>query len=188
MKIFCIGLSRTGTTSMSSALTTLGYKVLHYPDTEDVVMKTLTKRFDWDVLDEYDAFADVPVAAFYKELDKQSPGSKFILTTRDLDLWLNSCKRKIKSPRSRYVNPTTHLVYSTAIRTILFSRPYYSREHFIDAYYRHFWDVNAHFSYRPEDLLVMNVKQGWEPLCKFLAKPIPKVDFPKLRKSTGVYK
>ena len=31
----------------------------------------------------------------------------------------------------------------------------------------------------PEDkLLVFDVKEGWEPLCKFLNKPIPDVPFP----------
>jgi len=30
-----------------------------------------------------------------------------------------------------------------------------------------------------EKLLVMNLSQGWEPLCKFLGKPIPDVPFPR---------
>jgi hypothetical protein len=31
----------------------------------------------------------------------------------------------------------------------------------------------------PKDkLLVFDVKEGWEPLCKFLGKPIPDVPFP----------
>jgi len=29
-----------------------------------------------------------------------------------------------------------------------------------------------------EDLLIWNVKEGWEPLCKFLGKTIPKEPFP----------
>lgn len=29
-----------------------------------------------------------------------------------------------------------------------------------------------------EDLLIWNVKEGWEPLCKFLGKPIPEESFP----------
>ena len=31
----------------------------------------------------------------------------------------------------------------------------------------------------PEDqLLVWNIKEGWEPLCKFLGKPVPDVPIP----------
>ena len=32
---------------------------------------------------------------------------------------------------------------------------------------------------RKEDLLIWNVKDGWEPLCKFLGKEIPKIPFPR---------
>ena len=31
-----------------------------------------------------------------------------------------------------------------------------------------------------ERLLVFDVKDGWEPLCTFLAKPIPAMPFPTL--------
>ena len=189
MKIFCIGLSRTGTTTMVSALTTLGYKSLHYPDTDDVVMKTLHGRFDWDVLDEYDAFADAPIAAFYRELDKQAPDSKFILTVRgDMDSWLDSCSGKIKTAPDRYDAPDAKLVYSTVLRTALYDRPYYCRKSYIRAYYRHREEVATHFRYRDEALLTMNVNQGWKPLCEFLGHEIPTEEFPHLRRSTGVYK
>ena len=31
----------------------------------------------------------------------------------------------------------------------------------------------------PEDrLLIWNIKQGWEPLCKFLGKPVPNIPIP----------
>ena len=30
-----------------------------------------------------------------------------------------------------------------------------------------------------EQLLIFNVKQGWEPLCSFLQVPIPDQSFPK---------
>lgn len=31
-----------------------------------------------------------------------------------------------------------------------------------------------------ENLLVFNVKQGWEPLCKFLGKGVPQKPFPRV--------
>jgi len=40
-----------------------------------------------------------------------------------------------------------------------------------DSYERHIEEVKAHVP--PEKLLVYNVKEGWEPLCKFLGAPIP---------------
>jgi hypothetical protein len=32
----------------------------------------------------------------------------------------------------------------------------------------------------PEKLLVFNVKEGWEPLCNFLGKPVPNLPFPHI--------
>ena len=29
------------------------------------------------------------------------------------------------------------------------------------------------------DFIVFNMKEGWEPLCKFLDKPIPEIEFPR---------
>lgn len=35
----------------------------------------------------------------------------------------------------------------------------------------------------PERLLVMDLKEGWQPLCKFLDKPVPREPFPRLNDS-----
>lgn len=32
----------------------------------------------------------------------------------------------------------------------------------------------------PARLLVMNLKEGWQPLCTFLDKPVPREPFPRL--------
>lgn len=37
----------------------------------------------------------------------------------------------------------------------------------------------------PEKLLVFEVKQGWEPLCKFLGKPVPDQPFPHVNDTQG---
>jgi hypothetical protein len=183
-KVFVIGLSRTGTTSMMSALTTLGYRCLHYPDTDDVVAKTLAGRFDWDVLEQYDAFGDTPVAAYYDDLDEQCPNSKFILTVRDETEWLRSCSNKIKNKMAPYNPPNKKVLFSRIIRAQLYGRPYYRRFHFQKAYHRHTEDVVDYFSDRPDSLCVMNVTEGWAPLCAFLGHPEPDMKFPHIAKAT----
>ena len=187
-KVFCIGLSRTGTTSMMSALTTLGYRCLHYPDTVDVIDKTLMGRFDWDVLDQYDAFGDTPVAAYYRELDKQCPDSKFILTLRNQDEWLRSCSNKIRNKGAYYNPPVKSTLFSMIIRAQLYGRHYYNRESFLKAYYRHRDDVFEYFEHPSSRLLVTNMSQGWEPICKFLDLDVPDVPFPNLTRSRGEFK
>ena len=38
----------------------------------------------------------------------------------------------------------------------------------------------------PEKLLEYNVSQGWEPLCKFLDKPIPSQEMPYVNEAAGL--
>jgi len=35
----------------------------------------------------------------------------------------------------------------------------------------------------PERLLVMDLIEGWQPLCKFLGRPLPREPFPRLNDS-----
>jgi hypothetical protein len=65
-KVFGIGLSKTGTTSLSAALAILGYRSKHFPKDEDFAR--------------YDAFSDITVAMKFKTLDRFFPGSQFIYT------------------------------------------------------------------------------------------------------------
>jgi hypothetical protein len=184
-RIFVIGLSRTGTTSMMAALEYLGYKCLHYPDTEDVMRKTLKGKFDWDVLDEYNAFADGAVAAFYKQLDKQCPGSKFILLVREEAAWLSSCKKKINPVRAKAldVEASWGNAFSLVVRACLYNVHYFDEKAFLVARERHTEDVLRYFRKRKGDLLVMDIKEGWKPLCEFLEVPVPSEEFPHYTKA-----
>ena len=57
MKIFGVGLPKTGTTSLSEALRILGYTSIHYPTS-------------FDQIKEFDSATDSFVAINYKKLDK----------------------------------------------------------------------------------------------------------------------
>lgn len=50
------------------------------------------------------------------------------------------------------------------------------REHAITAYERHNAEVLRTIA--PERLLIYDVAQAWEPLCRFLGAPIPSDAFP----------
>jgi hypothetical protein len=181
-KIFCIGLSRTGTTSISQALSVLGYTGCHYPDDDDVVSKSFKGNFNWDIFKTCDFVSDIPVALFYKELDRTWSNSKFILTIRDQIPWLNSCRKKIKS--NTIVDPVKLKgVFSIAVRAAVYGKPFYDEQSYISAYQRHIDSVLEYFDHRKSDLLIMDVKEGWNPLCDFLGKDIPELDFPHLTKS-----
>merc|ERR1712187_847367 len=40
------------------------------------------------------------------------------------------------------------------------------------------WNAEVERTVPKDKLLVFSADQGWEPLCKFLGKPIPSVPFP----------
>ena len=41
------------------------------------------------------------------------------------------------------------------------------------------WFIKNTFATPAERLLVFNVAEGWEPLCRFLEKPVPATPFPR---------
>ena len=89
-KIICIGLPKTGTSSLHRALEILGLKSVHYPHDEETVAQLRRGDYRLKVLEENDAVSDVPIAAIYPQLDTAFPGSKLILTTREVDSWIRS--------------------------------------------------------------------------------------------------
>jgi hypothetical protein len=164
-KCWGLGLSRTGTTSLCEALKLLGYKnVQHNPHFSE--LRTL------------DGGTDAGVLVFYKYLDYKFPGSKFVLTLRDLEEWLRSEEYIFG------VHPVRSLDDDVPImrRMTIFETVAFDREKFIAAYRRHTEDVRRYFAKRPHDLLEMNLTagDGWNKLCPFLGIPVPAVPFPRL--------
>jgi hypothetical protein len=175
-KVFGIGLQKTGTTSLGKALSILGYRVQGYflvnqpgnpkkhlhidePITQEKLAAAVIP-----IAEQYDAFEDNPWCVLYHELDVAFPGSKFILTRRDPQTWINSMTRHFgdrRTPMSEFLyGPDTPALGNESV--------------YVDRYLRHNADVLNYFAGRPDDLLVIDLEQaGWEPLCKFLGRPVP---------------
>ena len=162
MKVFGIGLSRTGTTSLTLALSRLGFHTHHFPRTREVIAAA-------------DAATDTPVAAAFRELDADFPGSKFVLTLRRLPDWLDSCAALWAA------HPDGFDAFASAIHRRIYGREDFDRTAFADAYSRHRDAVVAHFVGRDRDLLVIDIcaGEGWEKLCPFLGFDIPPDEFPR---------
>lgn len=130
---------------------------------------------DIDTINDNDAFTDTPIPSFYPQLDQRYPGSKFILTVRDIDAWLKSSRKQFNArhakTRDEGINQIFEEIYGSAIFDEALFRSGY--QHFVD-------QAKAHFTSR-DDLLVIDVTSGdpWQELCKFLDHPIPDVPFPK---------
>lgn len=181
-RIFGIGMHKTATTSLHHALVELGCDSAHWKNAHwakaiwdemraDGKSKTLEKSY---------ALSDLPIPLLFKELDVAYPNSKFILTLREEDEWLESVRKHWgpENPwRSQWdSDPFTHKIHRELYGGIRFNEPV-MRERFR----KHNSDVLAYFRDRPKDLLVMNMSKGagWYELCGFLRKPIPRVRYPR---------
>ena len=168
-KIFGIGLSKTGTTSLNEALVQLGYHSKHYPQLRELFTG------DFRCLEKYDAVTDIPVAPYYAQLDEAFPGSKFILTVRNLNDWLASMERWLVPQRR-----TNEFIIQ--MRLAMYGVTTFHRGRLKYVYERYVREAEAYFSSRPKDLLVLDIcaGEGWEKLCAFLGKPVPAGKFPFL--------
>ncbi len=191
-KIFGIGLSRTGTKSLTSALLTLGFKAIHYPDDETTLRELTTGMYDLTLLKQFDAITDITVAAFYPQLDQQFPNSKFILTIRDKDNWLTSLERHMlnrpafSEPNDENPKFQTHLEMRRFLRGTVYGCYEFNRDRMAYVYDLHLKNVKDYFYNRPDDLLIINICAGetWEKLCPFLGVDLVKYPFPYITKES----
>lgn len=177
-KIFCIGWHKTGTSTLGDALIELGYNVSGARlDLAESLLKSNIKP-SLEIAKSHEALQDVPWAIIYKELDIAFPNSKFILTIRDEQEWINSAQKHFKDTYSEM----REWIYGVGVLEG-------NEEVYLKRYRRHYAEVREYFKDRPEDILVMDFKNGdgWEKLCGFLDKPIPKKPFPHSNKGKHNY-
>lgn len=162
-KVFVVGLTHTGKNSVDAALARFGYTCKHYPNPKRVIEES----------EQYDALSDTPVLLFVEALDRIYPDSKFILTVRDLDSWLQSCKE-------HWARKTGLSELQLWNRISVYGTIKYDEQLFRQAYATHHRRVQDYFRGRPEKLLVLNVcaGEGYEKLCPFLGVPLVEEPFP----------
>lgn len=161
-KVFGIGLSRTGTTTLNNVLNQWGWQTIHYPNDQQL----------WDP--KSDGATDIPVALNFRELDLKFPGSKFVYTVRDKEKWLDSIvpylERKKQWQQSQgQVN----------VRRMVYGSPFPNRQQASKAWDRHDADVRAWFGDR---MLVIDIIAGESPqkLAQFLGVKTDMTEFPHL--------
>jgi hypothetical protein len=178
-KVFGVGLSRTATKGLSVALNSIGIKTIHY-DKSGTSTLLLAGIYKLPILEEYDALTDVQSVPFFRQLDEEYPNSKFILTVRDIDEWLESTKKHFRGEEreNRHIRNIKHSE-AHAMRAAVFGQLAWDRDTFRRRYYEHRAAVMDYFKDK-DNLLVMNICEGdgWEKLCPFLGIDSPKHRFP----------
>jgi hypothetical protein len=182
-KIFGIGWPKTGTKTLGECFKILGFdhESIRLDLVADLQNNDLSRIFK--IAQGKDTFEDWPWIILYKDMDRQFPGSKFILTYRDPNKQLQSYQNMLKTldlPEDEW----------NAMRRTLYGLPFpdVTAEQMQQRYLRHNQEVRLYFHDRPGDLLEINWEagDGWEKLCAFLGVPTPGVEPPHANR--GVYK
>jgi hypothetical protein len=182
-RVFGIGLSKTGTTSLTRALEILGYRTNHFPYSA-IRFEQGRLKLDLDRLRRWDAATDSPMALHFRALEESFPDAKFILTERDIDAWVASCQHNHVWPgdyvSNKGIRLFPHIRKILCLHRNVYGTERFHRETFQKAYEDHRSAVIEHFRQKGRELLVINIcsGEGWEPLCEFLGVPIPDVPFP----------
>lgn len=151
MRVFGIGLPRTGTNTLTHSLRYLG---------RSNVRHELPKHIGKDYLScATDIVGGIPFS--YKEIDERVPDAKFILTVRPISRWL----------------PSIQWLYefkNRAGNNLWFLEDLFGTEYFTDSiefariFQNHTRDVINYFMGR-DDLLVLDIEKGsMEDLASFL--------------------
>ena len=103
-KVFAIGLNKTGTTSLHLAFEQLGLRSFHWGGRRAYHAVLHAQRDGERLLlpvgEGYDAYSDVETLSVRFDLaDLQYPGSRFVLTVRDVDDWVESRRRHAERNR-----------------------------------------------------------------------------------------
>jgi hypothetical protein len=170
-KVFCIGLQKTGTTSLQYALSKLGYRVGGVFSIKDLQTREQMRERALSLLPRFDAVADNPWCVLYPDLDRESPGAKFIMTVRDPERWYASvCSHFGEKPIRMH-----EWIYGV-------SAPVGHKQAYLRKLLEHQEAVRQYFINRPSDLMEFDVSRGdgWEKLCGFLGKRMPVGPFPRL--------
>jgi hypothetical protein len=138
-KVFVIGLSKTGTTSVGDALVRLSYIRLGWEDIRSRFLFRSYLKGDISMFISlscyYDAFEDLPWALVYQDMARLYPDAKFILTLRANDEdWLAS----IKGHTSRRAWIGHDFVYGA-------SKAEGHEESYLEAYRNHTTSVRSFF-------------------------------------------
>jgi hypothetical protein len=183
-KVFGLGLSRTGTRSLTSALQVLGFDCSHYPIDEDTYVELSNAQYDLTLLRYHDGLTDITVAPFFEQFDRHYPGSKFVLTVRDKEDWLASCARHwFNRPAFKDVedpDEEVHIKMRQFLRSAVYGCYNFDRERFSHVYDQYVRRLMEYFKDRPEDLLIIDIcsGEGFEKLAPFMDRPVPVEPFP----------
>ncbi len=186
MNVFGIGLSRTGTKSLTLALNMLNIKTIHYPCDNETLQDLIRGDANFSILSKgYNGLTDITTVPYFQQLFSiYGNEAKFILTVRQKQSWLKSLEQHWQN-RPAYNDPNEteiHMEIRRFLRAAVFGCLNFNKERMSFVYDNYHQQVNSFFKDK-KNLLTMDITEGdgWEKLCPFLGMEIPNEDFPVIK-------
>ncbi len=200
LKVVGAGFGRTGTLSLKNALEKLGfgpcYHMFEVVERPDHIAMWHRLAFggpmDWDLLfKDFQSTVDWPAARYWRELADHYPDAKVLLSVRDPEAWYKSVTDTIyrgmtmrmpdnvPEPRRQQMAMARKIVMEDT-----FDNRFEDKAYAIEVFNRYNQTVRETID--PARLLVFDVKEGWEPLCRFLGVPQPDEPFPRLNDTATI--
>jgi len=190
LNVIGIGLGRTGTYSLKTALEQLQLGPCHHMERVAQNMpiqlplwnELLNKPTNFEAVYEgMQSAVDWPTAAFYRELYAAYPNARFILTHRSKESWAESFgstiykllteRENTPAPVQEWLNMVVKVIEKSGFPMGL------DFQGLAERYEAHNKAVQALIP--PEKLLMYQVKEGWKPLCAYLNVEAPDTAFPR---------
>ena len=190
LRVIGAGVGRTGTYSLKLALNRLGLGPCYHM--EEVLLNLPTQvplwaaaaegAPDWEAIYRgYQSAVDWPTSKFFRELSAAYPTARSILTHRSPESWAQSFsatiykllaeKEQAPDELQAWLDMSSQVIAQTGFPSGL------DEAGLMNAFTTHNDAVKA--AIPASQLLVYQVKEGWEPLCAFLNVPAPDEPFPR---------
>jgi len=214
LEVICVGLSRTGTSSLKAALSQLlPGRTYHAMDLLQEINDVETFNFWQKVSAEtaskeeiqdffcnrrYSAVCDIPCLQYWRQISAAFPKARLVLTVREPTAWYRSVATTLL-PLVGQIDRWSFLLrfmcwvlyqstFQIKLLGILFSqlRSKELQEETSAVRFYEQWNEEVISSVSPDNLLVFDVREGWDPLCKFLRLEPPDGNFPRLNDSSAL--
>ena len=192
LQVIGSGFGRTGTKSLKAAIEQLGFGPCHHmheivEHPEQVAhwqALAAGEPVDWNVVFEgYNSQVDWPGAHVWRETAAAFPEAKVIHSVRPEEVWWASYQKTIGKLMARYqdIELPPHITgilsaWNELAGQQTFGGKLDDREVALAAFRQRTEEVRAGLP--AERVLVFDVAEGWEPLCRFLDVPVPDTPFP----------
>ncbi len=185
-KVFVIGLSRTGTTSLNAALNALGWRSYHFSRhlvrfESELAGASPVPKLNPAGAAAFDGFSDISVDLVFEELASAYPEARFVYSTRKAELWGPAMFQFVQQHRWLFQR---HSVANRFFATLYGSSwASLSAEEYTQFYHAYDRRVRAFFATRANRLLELDVSSTnpWGRLFEFLGlspDSVPCTPFP----------